>query len=487
MNSEVNIKTISACLAVKDIERSKAWYGTILGFEAFYQKDYGVAKVAYLRKNNIFLELVENKEFISDKRPDPPVDHSQKQGVTHLTFSIEDNLDVIEKKLRKQNIVISFPITTAPDIGIRVMFIRDIDGNLVELNQTLNFNKSNDLLLNAIKEENFQEVTRLLGQKTDPDVRDTQTGLSALMLASGLGNSEIVKELIRAGANVFDTDSKAGSTALHKACQVGSLEVVRLLIEAGAFVDAVATSTGHTPLIEALWFKWPDVVAYLLEKGASLNVKTHYGFSLLDHFQYALKVNVYGKEKLLKADELLKRRQQDDNDMINAQKLMAAVLQNDLNSVKQFIVNGANIEERYPSLGGFNDFHTPLLVACRQGFTAIAAELIKAGADINAVEPTFGAVPLHKATYNGWVDVTKLLVEQSGINIDFQGLTNGYTPLHDALWHGFADCAEILINAGANLNLKGHDGKYPVDIAIEVFGKEHPIVKLLIELKNNKI
>ena len=30
-----------------------------------------------------------------------------------------------------------------------------------------------------------------------------------------------------------------------------------------------------------------------------------------------------------------------------------------------------------------------------------SAQLLKAGADVNAIEPTFGAVPLHKAVYNG--------------------------------------------------------------------------------------
>ncbi|MGD0338939.1 MAG: ankyrin repeat domain-containing protein [Bacteroidota bacterium] len=351
--------------------------------------------------------------------------------------------------------------------------------SLIKINNTLEEKKNSDVLLEAIKSSNTIEVVDLLKRNFNPNVRDGQSGLSALMLAAGLGNPEMVKELIGAGANIFDTDSKAGSTALHKACQAGSLDVVRLLADAGAFIDAVATSTGHTPLIEALWFKWPDIVEYLLEKGASLNVKTHYGFSLLDHFQYALKVNVHGKDKLIKADELLQKRQKDDDDRIHDQKLMAAVFQNDLETVQRLIKGGVNVDERYPSLGGFNDFHTPLLVACRQGYMAIAAELINAGADINAIEPTFGAVPLHKATYNGFADITRLLAEQPGINLDFQGMTNGYTPLHDALWHGFSDCAEILVNAGARLDLKGHDGKLPVDIANDIFGSEHPLVRLI--------
>ena len=46
-----------------------------------------------------------------------------------------------------------------------------------------------------------------------------------------------------------------------------------------------------------------------------------------------------------------------------------------------------------------------------------------AGADVNAIEPCFQAVPLHKAVYNGHADITRLLVAHRGIDLDFQGGT----------------------------------------------------------------
>ena len=334
-------------------------------------------------------------------------------------------------------------------------------------------------LISAVQDNNFPEVQRLLAAGANPNTRDSESGLTVLMMATGQANTLITQLLLESGADVFAIDSLAGASALHKACQGGSVEVVRLLVEAGAFVDSVVATTGHTPLIEALWFKWPAIVEYLLEKGAGLNINTHYGFSLKDHLQYAVNVNVIGRDKLLKAEAMLSEREQSDNDKIHNQKLMAAVIQNDFVSVKQLIQLGVNIDERYPILNGFNDDHTPLLVAARDGHTEIVAELLKAGADVNAVEPTFGAVPLHKAVYNGHADITKILVEQPDVNINFQGATNGYTPLHDALWHGYADCSEILINAGAKLDLKGHDGKTSLTLAIEVFGSNHQIVKLI--------
>ena len=334
-------------------------------------------------------------------------------------------------------------------------------------------------LVEAVENEDLEATKSLLKQGADPNSRNPENGLTVLMMAAGQANAELVKILIDAGADLFAVDSGAGTSALHKACQGGSVEVVRLLVEAGAFVDWVAPTTGHTPLMDALWFKWPAIVEYLLEVGAGLKLSTHYGFSLMEHFEYELNVNTIGKDKLLQAEKMLKERQKSDEEKIQIQKLMAAVNSNDIATVKQLIQSDVDVDERYPMLNGFNDAHTPLLVAARDGHTEIVAELLKAGADVNAIEPTFGAVPLHKSVYNGHAEITKMLVEQPGIDINFQGATNGYTPLHDALWHGYSECAEILINAGARLDLKGHDGKTPLAIAIDTFGPEHAVVKLI--------
>ncbi len=334
-------------------------------------------------------------------------------------------------------------------------------------------------LIKAVQDNDLTAVKGLLDRGAEPNARDTESGLTVLMIAAGQANAEMVKTLLDAGADLFVVDSGAGASALHKACQGGSLEVVKLLVEAGAYVDWVAPTTGHTALMDALWFKYPDIVQYLLDHGAGLNLSTHYGFSLMEHFEYELNVNTIGKEKLLEAEKMLHSRQESDQQKIESQKLMAAVNDNDIATVQQLIQSGVNVDERYPMVNSFNDDHTPLLVACRDGHTEIVTELLKAGADVNAVEPTFVAVPLHKSVYNGHADITQMLVEQPGIDLNFQGATNGYTPLHDSLWHGYADCARILIEAGARLDLKGHDGKTPLDIATEVFGSEDDMVKLI--------
>ncbi|MFI9153568.1 ankyrin repeat domain-containing protein [Streptomyces sp. NPDC053367] len=334
-------------------------------------------------------------------------------------------------------------------------------------------------LIKAVRGRQTAVVERLLASGANPDTREESSGLTALMIASGQADPATVRVLIAAGADVLTTDPRAGATALHKACQGGSLDVVRQLVEAGAFVDAIATTTGHTALMDALWYKFPDIAEYLLAQGTSLNIYTHYGFSLEQHFQYELNVNTFGKDKLLEAEQHLNARRSADEAAIARQELMAATSEGDTERVRKLLDEGAEVDERYPNVGGFNDSHTPLLVASRDGHTEIVRLLLAAGADVNAVEPTFGAVPLHKAVYNGHADITADLVRQDGIDLNWVGATNGYTPLHDSLWHGYEDCSRILVEAGADLTHVAHDGKSPLDLAVEVFGEGHALTELI--------
>jgi ankyrin repeat protein len=332
-------------------------------------------------------------------------------------------------------------------------------------------------LIAAVGRGDVAAVKHLLSVGAPPNARDAD-GLTALMIAAGRGDEAAVSELLAAGADVHTTEPRGGTTALHKACQGGNVNVVRRLVEAGCSVDAAAATTGHTPLWDALWYKYPDVVQFLLDKGAGLGTKAYYGFTLEEHIRFEENVNPTeeAREKFRKARAIVEARVRADRQAADRQQLMAAVTRGDLATVRELLAKGAPVDERSPKQNGFNDLHTPLLVACRDGHTEIARELIRAGADVNAVEPTFGAVPLHKSVYNGHAGITQLLAEQPGIDLDFQGATNGYTPLHDALWHGYRDCARILLQAGARLDVRGHDGKRPLEIAVATFGYDDALV-----------
>ena len=329
-------------------------------------------------------------------------------------------------------------------------------------------------LCRAVENDDRAAAVASLAQTGDPNAKSPDTGLTPLMIASGYGHLEMAEWLLQQGADPNCADSLGGAFAIHKACQGGHLALVKLLVEHGASTECQSAATGHTPLMEAVWFKFTQIAEYLLQQGVRLSTPTHYGFTLQDHIAYELKVNDKPEEraKIEAIQRAVSQRQQRDKAQIEDNALMAATIADDLENLDRLLDQGFPVDRRTPCRGDFNDGHTPLLVAVRDGHYEAAERLLAAGADPNAVEPTFLAVPLHKATYNGHVEMTRLLLRQPGIHIDYAGPTNGYTPLHDALWHGFEACARLLIEAGADLGLRGHDGKRPIDLAIAVFGKD---------------
>lgn len=340
-------------------------------------------------------------------------------------------------------------------------------------------NKRSEDFLEAVANGDGTAAAALIKAGVDVNARDPETGLTALMTAAGRGNAAMVRQLLTDGADVHMIDPRAGASALHKACQSGNLETVRLLVEAGSFLNLQSATTGHTPLIDAIWYTYPDIVEYLLAMETGLNLHTSYGFTLLDHVNYALKTTSVGKERFLKIQQSIERRQAADREKLASQKLLAAVLAKDLAWVRQAIKDGADLECRAPMANSFDDGYTPLLIAAREGLVDIVKELLAAGANPNATDAVFVAVPLHKATYHGYRDITEVLVKHPGVDLDFQGATNGYTPLHDALWHGYDDCAQVLIDAGASLQIRAHDGTNALDIAVKSLGEEHELVQLL--------
>jgi ankyrin repeat protein len=336
-------------------------------------------------------------------------------------------------------------------------------------------------LLQAVKADNLDEARYLIEHQIDPNVGDPETGLTVLMLAACHANPEMVKLLLDAGADPLTADSKAGATALHKACPGGDVECARLLLDAGAFVDAVAPTTGHTPVMDALWYKAPEVVKLLVERGANLNLSTHYGFTMWDHLEFERNVNARGRETMEEIARILEGARDARQQQIAGQPVMVATEKGDLDGVKQAIAAGADVDAVYPHVNTFSDGHTPLLVAARDNHAEIVRELLANGAKVRVVDWVFKGSPIHKATYNGRPDILTMLMEHPDIDLDVQGTINGYTPLHDALWHGYTECAQMLIYAGARLDLRGHDGKLPLDVATAVYGPDDPLVALIRE------
>jgi ankyrin repeat protein len=93
-----------------------------------------------------------------------------------------------------------------------------------------------------------------------------ENGDTALIRASSRGHTEVVKFLIKEGADV-NTKDIFGNTALTLASLGGYIEVVKLLLEAGADVNA-KDKLGYTALTLARINGRTEIIKLLKQHGA---------------------------------------------------------------------------------------------------------------------------------------------------------------------------------------------------------------------------
>ena len=116
-------------------------------------------------------------------------------------------------------------------------------------------------LFKASYSGNIEAIRKLITHgETFLDITD-DTGATPLLMASGIGHTDVVKELIAAGADINITDND-GFTPLMMASGMGHTNIVEALIAAGAdlniaSVDGVrplnmANELGHTKIAELL-------------------------------------------------------------------------------------------------------------------------------------------------------------------------------------------------------------------------------------------
>ncbi|XP_037950810.1 protein fem-1 homolog B isoform X2 [Teleopsis dalmanni] len=106
-------------------------------------------------------------------------------------------------------------------------------------------------------------------------------GATALWVAAGMGHMQIVKLLVKRGADV-NHNTKAQSSPLRAACYEGRLDIVRYLIQHGAEVN-LANQYNNTSIMIAAYKGHTDVVDTLLKNGASPNEQALCGATALHY------------------------------------------------------------------------------------------------------------------------------------------------------------------------------------------------------------
>ena len=114
--------------------------------------------------------------------------------------------------------------------------------------------------------------------------------------ASANGNIEAVKQHIAAGTDLnANQNAPVSFTPLNLAVRKGQSEIVKLLLDAGADVNAKSETLKTTPLHSAIWNLDSEIAKFLIDKGADVNAMDEYGMTCLHYAE----LNIQNAELLI--------------------------------------------------------------------------------------------------------------------------------------------------------------------------------------------
>ena len=233
-----------------------------------------------------------------------------------------------------------------------------------------------------------------------------------------------------------------GSTALHIASGEGNIELVTFLIENGIEINK-KNSVGITAFMTALYHKEEDIAKFLLGKGAKLFDKSDH--SLDNNEKYYTTLMAASEGGCLQIVKLLIKNKVNVNEktFYNYTALWLASKKGHLEIVKILLDNKADIHIKN-SYG-----ETAFMISLSYGHEDIAKLLLKNGANIND-KNDIGWTPLMAASQGGCFKMVKLLIKR---NADINAIGyNGYTALWYALGSRHFKIAKLLIKKKADMD-----------------------------------
>jgi hypothetical protein len=135
-----------------------------------------------------------------------------------------------------------------------------------------------DPFVRAAQEDNLETVQALIAE-VNVNVRDKETGTTALEHAVMNGNQEMVQLLLSRGADI-NSKNTSGHTVLMILSEDVTSDLVWELINAGAKLEQ-KDADGNTALINLAYRNNVDSVKTLLEAGAKVNAKNKQGQTAL--------------------------------------------------------------------------------------------------------------------------------------------------------------------------------------------------------------
>ncbi|XP_001357360.1 ankyrin repeat domain-containing protein 49 [Drosophila pseudoobscura] len=120
-----------------------------------------------------------------------------------------------------------------------------------------------------------------------------------------------------------------------------------------------------------------------------------------------------------------------------------------------------------------------ILWAVNENRISEVREILRLDPDAVNARDSDGYSPLHRAAYNNFVDIAKLLLQYKA---DPNARTDlGWTPLHSACKWNNADVAQLLLQFGADVNAESEGKQTPLHIAATVSNCRNTATTLLLD------
>jgi len=330
-------------------------------------------------------------------------------------------------------------------LDILKYFIEELKINIneTEYNPKTKKNDGWNALQSAVLKENIKLINYLIDKGADINASEGGDGSSSLMIALKLKRYDIAELFLKKNANLNILNNE-GWSALNYVLKNKNLELAKLFINKGADVSTKLSEGNNLygeyfPLLFAMEYEEYDFAKILIEKGADVNMKNSSGYTALI---YAL------ENRKFKIAELLLNKGADvsiKNKFGNTALIIASKNNADLNLIKLFVKNGADIN----SIGN-------------SGYTAFHYSIINKNDKLLKY--------LISKNYN-----TKL-------NISIYDAENpGYTPLHLAAKYNNLLAAILLIDNNINKEKQNIEGLTAIEVANNYNNKD-----IFEYLQNNK-
>lgn len=372
----------------------------------------------------------------------------------NFLYSMDNVKMKVDKNELGQNLITA---TKAGDIKII--------SELISLGADLNEKKDGNTALMIAVKSGFYDIAKLLikaGSNVDETDYDSKT---ILMWAIQNNFINITKLLLDSGAKVDLKETgywSNGYTALMYASNLGNLEIVKLLLKYGANINEGSSNQkgnqNESALMIAVSAKQNKIINFLIEHGANINLKPNWGHTAL----------MRAAENL--DTVLFKTLCQAGADVINEEGLVYAAQYGKIDVVKLLLDAGTNVNVKFRDNGS-----TAILYAARS-YKDILKLLLDKGANVNH-RSLNGRTALMEATDCGHEQegIVKMLIDAKA-DLNLQDNKGNFALINTVGYQ--SKICRLLLAAGANPNLKNNDGETALMKAS--FHGQLEIVKMLI-------